>query len=348
MNKLKLSNLFFIIFLVVLFFIASCAKNEQNKQSTEGDEEFKKMCAGAGYEWMHMKPTKDGKFMKDAQECWGCMVEGIEHICNKGKFIQFLGNNKNSAELLSVEFKTIPDKINAKDTATLMFKFEDAGGKPLKLKIGHEKLVHVIVINEDFSIFFHVHPEDSILTTNDMKNGGIYTINYTFSKAGKYLIGADFAADNQEYSKIFYVDVAGNKIKLIAKNLSRQEIFGGYIVNLSLPQKIAAGKETTLLYHFAKDNKPLTEMEPYLGAPMHIAIIKDDLTGFIHTHAMIPDNMPMMNHAMADMSHMGLLEHFGPDLMAHVTFPEKGFYIIFGEFKHNDKAVVTKFRVEVE
>ena len=52
------------------------------------------MCTDVGYEWMHMKPTKDGKFIKDAQECWGCMVEGIEHICDKEKFIEYMNIKK--------------------------------------------------------------------------------------------------------------------------------------------------------------------------------------------------------------------------------------------------------------
>lgn len=86
MTKLKISNLFFIVFVVVLFFIASCAKN----QSGQGDLEFKQMCQSAGYEWMLMKPTQSGKFIKDAQECMGCMVEGIEHICDKEKFKEFM------------------------------------------------------------------------------------------------------------------------------------------------------------------------------------------------------------------------------------------------------------------
>ncbi len=82
---MKSSKLFFIVFVVVLFFVASC-----NRKSNEGDLEFKKMCQQAGYEWMFMKPTQDGKFIKDTQECWGCMVEGIEHICDKEKFQQFV------------------------------------------------------------------------------------------------------------------------------------------------------------------------------------------------------------------------------------------------------------------
>ena len=84
---MKSSNLFFIGFVVGLFFIASCAKNQKN---TEDDLEFKQMCQSVGYEWMLMKPTQDGKFIKDANECWGCMVEGLEHVCDKEKFSEFV------------------------------------------------------------------------------------------------------------------------------------------------------------------------------------------------------------------------------------------------------------------
>ena len=88
MIKMKLNNIFYIIFTGILFFIASCTKNEQNQQDTESDLQFKKMCLDAGYEWMMMKPTKDGKIIQDAQSCMGCMVEGIEHVCDKEKFME--------------------------------------------------------------------------------------------------------------------------------------------------------------------------------------------------------------------------------------------------------------------
>ena len=39
---------------------------------------------------------------------------------------------------------------------------------------------------------------------------------------------------------------------------------------------------------------------------------------------------------------------FGPDIYLHYTFPRPGIYVIFSEFKHNNKVVTTKFMVEVE
>lgn len=89
---MKVKNL---LYLLVAFSIVAfgCTQTlglmEMGKLDKE-DSEFKKMCQDAGYEWMFMKPTQDGKFIKDAEECWGCMVEGIEHVCDKNKFMEFI------------------------------------------------------------------------------------------------------------------------------------------------------------------------------------------------------------------------------------------------------------------
>ncbi len=60
------------------------------EKSAQENSDFEKMCTDAGYEWMFMKPTQNGKFIKDAEECWGCMVEGIEHICDKEKLMEYI------------------------------------------------------------------------------------------------------------------------------------------------------------------------------------------------------------------------------------------------------------------
>ena len=52
---MRMYNLFFMTIVIILFFIASCARNQQN---INGDLEFKKMCTDSGNEWMHMKPTQ--------------------------------------------------------------------------------------------------------------------------------------------------------------------------------------------------------------------------------------------------------------------------------------------------
>ena len=230
--KLKLNNLkkIFsygeIFFIVMFFFISSCTNKQQNR--TE-DLQFKKMCQSAGYEWMLMKPTQNGKILLNEKACTGCMVEGIEHVCYKEKFMEITGKN----QTVFVDFSTFPKSIAAMQTATLEFGFKGIDGKPLKLEVEHEKLVHVIVINDDFTIFSHIHPEDSKLTTSEIKNNGLFAINYTFAKPGRYIVGINFAASSKDYTKTFYADVAGIKKENAKKDLSTKKIFDNYAVNLS-------------------------------------------------------------------------------------------------------------------
>lgn len=81
---------------------AGCAKDSTDGMKVDdmdgmqsGDMQFKKMCQDAGYEWMLMKPTKDGKIIQNAQTCMGCMVEEIEHICDMDKFMEITGMQAN-------------------------------------------------------------------------------------------------------------------------------------------------------------------------------------------------------------------------------------------------------------
>ena len=100
--KLRLSNFYFVLSVGILLIVASCANTEQNTET----KEFKKMCQSAGYDWMLMKPTKDGKLMLNEKPCMGCMVEGIEHICDKEKFLEI------TAKLGAfVDFSTFPKSI---------------------------------------------------------------------------------------------------------------------------------------------------------------------------------------------------------------------------------------------
>lgn len=93
---MKLSNLFFILFVIILFFVASCTQNKtetmesMQMENDAEDLEFKQMCQESGYEWMLMKPTQDGKITLNEESCWGCMVEDIEHICYKEKFMELM------------------------------------------------------------------------------------------------------------------------------------------------------------------------------------------------------------------------------------------------------------------
>ncbi len=96
---------------------------------------------------------------------------------------------------------------------------------------------------------------------------------------------------------------------------------------------------------FAENGEPVKDLEPYLAAPMHLAIIKTDLRNFIHAHGELPgegDHEQPMGHI-----HGMLKEKFGPEIDAPVVFPVKGIYKIFGQVMHKRKILLLSFIVRV-
>lgn len=98
MEKAIFMKWIYVLLILSGFIIFGCAKNTQSKMEEKGmakdalngNVELKKMCEEKGWQWMMMKPTKDGKIIPDAKECMGCMVDGIEHVCDKQEFMDMM------------------------------------------------------------------------------------------------------------------------------------------------------------------------------------------------------------------------------------------------------------------
>lgn len=282
-----------------------------------------------------------------AQGCALAQMSGIhDHHQHEGQ-----GEHLHATDVANVivDLETRPPKIVAGNGATVLFSIKDTDGKPLHdLTVTHERLVHVIIASEDFTVFAHIHPEDSGPITNEMKEKAEFPVRFTFPKAGRYIIALDSAVKDIPFSEHFTVDVTGaHGMRPLKKDLTRKKTFGGYEVTLSSePERIVAGKEATLSYLIKKDGEQVKDLEPYLSALMHLAIIESDLDNFIHTHGELPGSAG--GGHMAGHMHMIVPEKFGPKIDAHVTFPARGLYQIFGEIKHRGKVIVTIFMVEVE
>ena len=54
----------------------------------------------------------------------------------------------------------------------------------------------------DFQTFAHVHVEDTSPVTAQMLKDAVFPVQYTFPRAGKYLIGVDFTAEAQAASHL--------------------------------------------------------------------------------------------------------------------------------------------------
>lgn len=249
------------------------------------------------------------------------------------------------------ELKCEPIDIMAGKPEAITISIKDSTGKPeKKLTMTHGRIMHVVIASRDFTVFSHIHPEDFGPITDEMTTTGQYLVRYTFPKSGRYIVGIDFAVKDRAYSRHFSIDVAGGPEMAVPEtDLSRRKMFGPYDVSLTtMPETIFAGKETMLTYRFTENGKPVADLEPYIDAIMHVAVISTDFKQFIHEHGFVP-GMPIMEMGGHHMMHeMSLPSAFGPEINVPVTFPAKGVYKIFGEVKHNGKVIVTNFMVEVK
>lgn len=276
------------------------------------------------------------------------------HHADHGGDMQMKDMQLIKASEVVVDLETMPAELKAGAGAKILFMIKDGQGKPVRdLQITHDRLVHVVIASADFTVFAHIHPDDFGPITDEMKKKAEYPVRFTFPKAGHYIIAIDTAAKDNLISEHFTVDVGGGpKMGPFTKDLSREKKFGDLSVTLAtVPETITAGKEATLKYIIKKDGEPVTDLEPYLAAPMHVAIISSDLDNFIHEHGELPG--ATMGHMgghehMGHMMHMNVPKKFGPEIDVPVVFPSKGLYQVFSQIGHKGKVAVLSFMVEVQ
>ena len=248
-----------------------------------------------------------------------------------------------------IHLETSPSDIKAGRPVKMTVQIEGQNGKPLGgLTVHHERILHAIVIGSDLKVFAHIHPEDIGPVTDEMLRQATFPLRFTFPKAGEYLVGLDFATADGLYSKTAHIKVSGRPIMGEPKlDFSTEKDFGAYHVTLKIsPDIMKAGEETTLRYLIKKDKKPVADLSPYLGAPMHLAIVLADLKQFIHAHGVIPGE----SHTHTDHMHMHVEpgEKFGPEIESVVVFPVKGVYKIFSQVNHQGKVLLFDFMVKVQ
>ena len=296
---------------------------------------------------------------------------------------QHAKHDSHKTSTLNVTLHTEPQEIAVGKPATLMFKITDAMGEPFTdLMIHHDRILHVLIVSENLQIIGHIHPEDFEDRDVMAELEGTYTVHFTFPVAGRYILALDVMTADAEFTKNFYIDVTGKKkMSDITEDLSTQKTVYGYTeeggdrftkavsitdgkgtseyqVKIEVPEQIKAGEMVHITYHFSHDGKPITDLVPFLDAPMHFAIVSTRLDGILHTHGTVPMGKmtkqdPHAAHKMKKKvttghHHQGTTpDKFGPTVMLMTTFSKAGKYQIFGQLKHADQILFPTFMVKV-
>ncbi|WP_328333830.1 hypothetical protein OHA70_17590 [Kribbella sp. NBC_00382] len=203
---------------------------------------------------------------------------------------------------------------------TLAFTIEGPDGKPVtQYTKTHEKDLHLIVVRRDLSGFHHVHPTRAA--------DGTWSIPFTFTAGGQWRIFTDFqpTALGEKLTLGADVNVSGLYVPVPLKEAASVYSVNGY--DITLAGTPVAGKESSLTFSISKAGKPVTDLQPYLGAFGHLVSLRDGDLAYLHTHPSTSES--------------------GPEVGFGTTFPTAGTYSLFLDFQHAGKVRTAEFTVEV-
>lgn len=204
-------------------------------------------------------------------------------------------------------------------TSTLKFSIKDANGRKVTaFTTEHGKELHFIVASRDLTVFRHLHPVRGA--------DGTWTVRADLPAAGGYKAFADFKPA-----------VKGAKGVTLGADLSVPGAFAprpmppvaptaevdGYQVRLA--GTLDPGKAGELRLTVTKAGKPVTDLEPYLGAYGHLVALRDGDLAYLHVHP--NEGGP------------------GPDVSFTATAPSSGTYRLFLDFQHEGKVRTAAFTV---
>jgi len=223
-------------------------------------------------------------------------------------------------------WKTVNENLQSKRVEEITIEVKDRSGKQIEdFAINHEQKMHLIVVSKDLSFFDHLHPA--------FQGNGLFKVTEQFPAGGEYKLIADYIPQGgQQETKHTWVTVSGETApgKPLEADKSFTKVVEGTEITLD-QQNLRANTDVTLTFSFkdAATKKPVTDLQPYLGAVGHVVIISADAEKYIH------------NHPLEEKS-------TGPDAKFETSFPASGMYKIWGQFQRNGKVFVVPFVVQVQ
>lgn len=184
----------------------------------------------------------------------------------------------------SVEMKAKPKKPKPGEPVALEFRFfarADPKEPIRRFDIAHEKLLHLLVMRDDWRHSAHVHPE--------LSPDGTFRMTYTFPAPGIYHLFSDVAPAGRGsqllLTRLEVVGAVKDRFDVSSAEPVRNVQAGPFAVELP-PSPLPAGRTTPIEIAITETagGKAVTDLEPYLGAMGHLMLVHEDASTFVHSH----------------------------------------------------------------
>ncbi|MGW0464551.1 hypothetical protein ACWDX6_04630 [Streptomyces sp. NPDC003027] len=203
--------------------------------------------------------------------------------------------------------------------SVLKFSIKDGSGRKVTAyKTEHGKELHFIVASRDLTVYRHLHPVRAA--------DGTWSTPVDLPAAGGYKAFADFkpaAAGAKGITLGVDLSVPGAYAPRPLPAAAPTATVDGYQV--ALGGTLDPGKAGELKLTVSKGGKPVTDLEPYLGAYGHLVALRDGDLAYLHVHP--NEGGP------------------GPDVSFTATAPSPGTYRLFLDFQHGGKVRTAAFTV---
>ncbi|MEU6880746.1 hypothetical protein [Streptomyces sp. NPDC046712] len=201
----------------------------------------------------------------------------------------------------------------------LKFSIKDAGGRKVTAyTTEHGKELHFIVASRDLTVYRHLHPvraaDGTWSTPVDLPAAGGYKAFADFKPAGKNAKGVTLGVD---------LSVPGAYAPQPLPAAAPTATVDGYQV--ALGGTLDPGRAGELKLTVSKGGRPVTDLEPYLGAYGHLVALRDGDLAYLHVHP--NEGGP------------------GPGVSFTATAPSAGTYRLFLDFQHGGKVRTAAFTV---
>ena len=203
------------------------------------------------------------------------------------------------------------------------FRITGPDGRPVtRYEVAHDKRMHLIVARRDLSGFRHVHPE--------LAADGTWQVASPLAGPGVWRAFADFTPSGGEPLTLGVdVTVPGALADRPLPAPAASTQVDGYTVTLSgTPQP---GRTSRLTLTVSRDGRPVTDLQPYLGAYGHLVALRQGDLAYLHVH---PEGAPGDGRTPA-----------GPAVTFSAEVPSAGTYRLFLDFRHGDAVHTAEFTV---
>ncbi|MEV4165273.1 hypothetical protein [Nonomuraea dietziae] len=211
--------------------------------------------------------------------------------------------------------------ITPGESTDLQFTVTGPDGKPVtRYQVQHDKKLHFIVVSRDLGHFQHLHPVEV--------GSGVWSVKITLPEAGAYRAYADFAPEGGSGLTLTTdLLVGGAYTPKALPPVNRTAHVDGYTVTLE--GELVAGQASMLTLKVDRDGKPVTDLEPYLGAYGHLVALRAEDLAYLHVHP--------QESATA-----------GPEILFHAEVPSRGDYRLFLDFRHAGVVRTADFTVKAD